>query len=158
MTARNRIRVMRRTTNLSPHLWNDPHIRQLPATAQWLYLMLHTHQDLNQAGIIDWHPARLAAMSNDLIAEDVEIAGQQLEDAGYLTIDHDTQEAYIDGYNATNRYFRSPNMGIAVGTAAQATYSRTIRAALKDELRNLAQQNPNNSALHVPQIQDLITE
>lgn len=156
--AGRQLRTARNTVNLHPNIWDETRFRNLPATAQWLYLMLHTHQDLNQAGVIDWHPARLAAMSGDLIAEDVEIAGQQLEEAGYLTIDHDTQEAYINGYNAKNRWLKSPTVGIAVGTAAQKTHSRKIRQVLKTELSHLTQQNPNNSALQTQPILDLLTE
>lgn len=156
--AGRQLRTARNTVNLHPNIWDETRFRNLPATAQWLYLMLHTHQDLNQAGVIDWHPARLAAMSGDLIAEDIEIAGTELEKAGHLTIDHYTQEAYIDGYNAKNRWLKSPTVGIAVGTAAQKTHSRKIRQVLKDELSHLTQQNPNNSALQTQPIIDLLTE
>ena len=152
------LRTSRNTINLHPNIWDTTRFRNLPATTQWLYLTLHRHQDLNQAGIIEWHPARLAAMTNDLKAEDITTAGQQLETTGYLTIDTDTQEAYINGYNAKNRWLKSPTVGIAVGTAAQKTHSRKIRHTLKQELSHLTQQNPNNSALQTQPILDLLTE
>lgn len=136
------VKYNRTTTNLNPQIWNQPHFRNLTATAQWLYLHLTTNPNINPAGVQTWHPGRIAATTTDLIPDDIHHAAQQLTQHDYITIDPQTEEVAITNYATTNIWLKTASNGTSTAHAVQNTASRTIRQKSPKNYNNSPKTTP----------------
>ena len=76
-------------------IWHDPDWRALNRCDQWTYFMLLSQPKLNLVGCIDYRPARWATLSDDATAADLAASLDRLEQAGYVCIDHETEELLV---------------------------------------------------------------
>lgn len=126
-------------------IWGDDDFRARSVDAQHLYFTLLTSATLTHCGIADWRPARIAAMAEDWTPERVEVAGCELEDALYLVIDRDTEEALIRSYIRNDQLMKQPKMAVAIATAHAGTASRVLRGVVVHELTRLRKEFPDLS-------------
>lgn len=123
-------------------IWSDEDWRRLSVRAQWLYLALLSSPSLSFAGITDWRPARLAALSDDLTADDVRMFTAELIAGRFILVDPSTEEALIRSFVRWDGLLRTPNIVKAMvrdhGTAA----STTLRAVFVDELHRVKRKPP----------------
>lgn len=118
-------------------IWGDVDWRRLTSSAQWLYKHLLTTETLTFAGIADWRPNRIAALTADLQAADVDtFAGELIRDR-FILPDCETEEVLIRSWVKHDGLLRSPNMTKALIKAHRATASNVLRAVLVDQLRRL---------------------
>ena len=137
-------------------IWNDDDFLDLPPLAQHLYLVLWTHPDLSYAGVVDWHPSRLAARSKGWTAEDVALAGKCLESRLFIVIDEETQECLIRSWARWDGLLKQPIMAVSFAKARAAVASRTIRGVIVHEARKHQKREPNLAGWSKPQVQELL--
>lgn len=138
-------------------IWNDDDFLDLPPLAQHLYLVLWTHPDLSYAGVVDWHPSRLAARSSGWTAEDVVLAGKCLEARLFIVIDEETEECLIRSWARWDGLIKQPIMAVSFAKARAAVASRTIRAVIVHEARKHQKLEPNLPGWSKPQVQELLS-
>lgn len=128
-------------------IWADDDFRDLPSPAQWLYFHLVTHPDLSFCGVADWRPARIAAVTAELTAEDVEYAAAFLEDytehEPFVIIDRASEEALIRSWVKHDGLVSSPNLTKALVKSYAGTASAVLRAVLVGQLLTLKKNKPN---------------
>ena len=124
-------------------IWADEDWRELPSPSQWLYLHLLTSPSLNFCGVTDWRPARIAAVTAELTADDVEYAASFLEEGEFLIIDRITEEALIRSFVRHDGLLRSPNVTKAMVKAHGAIGSAIIRAVIVGQLHIILEKQPD---------------
>lgn len=118
-------------------LWSRPAFKDLGHTTQLVYLLVWTHPDTTTAGTLDYHPARLAAFTGDLTADDIDQAIDTLEDAGMVVVDRDTDELAILTWWEDTTTLRQPYVVKNAIGRLQATASTRINRAIAERLHAL---------------------
>lgn len=118
-------------------IWGDDDWRGLTSPAQWLYLHLLSSPNITFAGIVDWRPPRIAALTAELTAADVDTFAGELIAARFILPDPDTEEVLIRSWVKHDGLLRSPNVTKALVKAHMGTASRILRAVLVDQLIRL---------------------
>jgi hypothetical protein len=89
-------------------IWQNPDFLGLPERCQRLFMVLLSQPKLSLVGCIDYMPRRWARLAPDSTTDAVEAAAALLEDAGFVCVDHDTEELLIrtftrhDGISSAN--------------------------------------------------------
>ncbi|MDK8242151.1 hypothetical protein [Corynebacterium coyleae] len=122
---------------LPPELWARPQFRALTAAQQHLYLMLWTHPALTTAGTLDYNPRRLAPLTADLEFEHVDVTVQELEHAGLIVVDRDTEELAILTWWEDTTTLRQPYVTKNAIDRLRATASTRINQAVAERLHAL---------------------
>jgi hypothetical protein len=123
-------------------IWADDDFRALSHGAQWLYFHLLTSPAINYAGVTDWRPSRIAALTADLTADAVEAYAVELEGNLYVVIDRDSEECLIRSFVRHDGLMASPNMAAALAKAHAATVSKALRGVVVHELKRLHEDEP----------------
>lgn len=118
-------------------IWADTDWRRLTSPAQWLYFHLLTTHTLTFVGIADWRPNRIAALTADLTAADVDMFAGELIRERFILPDLETEEVLVRSWVKHDGLLRSPNMTKALIKAHEATASNVLRAVAIDQLVNL---------------------
>lgn len=123
-------------------IWRDGDWRDLPWEAQWLYEAMATQEALSYAGVLDWRPGRLAALSKGNTVARVEKAAKALEAGRFIVIDRMTEEALVRSYVRHDGVLDRKNMGKAVARALAKIVSLDLRAVVIGELARAYEQAP----------------
>lgn len=137
-------------------IWNDDDWLDLPPLAQHLYLVLWTHPELSYAGVVDWHPARLASRAGGWMTEDVILAGKCLEARLFIVIDEVTEECLIRSWARWDGLMKQPIMAVSFAKARAAVASRDIRAVIVHEAQKHQKREPDLPGWAKPQVQELL--
>ncbi len=130
-------------------IWSNPDFTALSHHAQHLYLLALSHPTTSTAGVLDYRPNRLAALSPTLTRDTVETAAQELEEAGFLVIDRDTEEAAIRSWFRNTLVLKQPNMAVNAFKSLLAVASPAIHATISREVRRLDAEQPPLAGLQV---------
>jgi hypothetical protein len=76
-------------------IWHDEEFVALPAGVQRVYFLLLSQPGLTLAGKLDYSPKRWGRRAPDTSTADIEDAVATLEQAGFVIVDHDTEELLI---------------------------------------------------------------
>lgn len=79
-------------------IWVDPDWLALTGSAQRLYVLLLSQSTLSLAGCLDLRPKRWARLCVDTVTEDVVKAIGELEEAGFVVTDDDTDELVVRSF------------------------------------------------------------
>lgn len=123
-------------------IWGSTEFRQLSPAAQHLYFVLVTSSTLNYAGVADWRPKRLAALSESWTVDGVEAAAHELSAARVAVIDDDTEEVLIRTWIKHDGLIDQPRMAVSVANAYAGISSLMIRGVIVHELRKLKTSKP----------------
>lgn len=123
-------------------IWGSNEFRALSPAAQHLYFVLVTSSTLNYAGVADWRPKRLAALSGSWTAEDVDRAAHELSAARVVIIDDDTEEVMVRTWMKHDGLIDQPRMAVSVANAYAGISSLMIRGVIVHELLKLKAQKP----------------
>lgn len=134
--------MARDRASIYTNLWADEDWRALPVTAQHLYLLLLSHPLLTQAGVTDWRPGRLAAMSANRSVEEVREAAATLETARFILTDEDSEEVLIRSFTRHDGVLKHPYLAIAMTTAYAGIASKKLRSVITFELHRLQTEYP----------------
>lgn len=118
-------------------IWADEDWRRLTSSAQWLYVHLLTNRTLTFAGVADWRPNRIAALTADLRASDVDTFAAELIQEQFILPDLETEEVLIRSWVKHDGLLKVPNVTKALIKAHEATASSVIRAVLTGQLLRL---------------------
>ena len=122
-------------------IWADQDHRALPKGPQHLYYKLLTGE-INAAGIADWRPARIAALTAGEAVESVRQDGRALEEARFIVIDEATEEVLVRSFVRHDGVLKSPNMARAAALAWSVAGSQRIRDAIAIEVQRAASEDP----------------
>lgn len=126
--------------NLS--IWDDDDWLDLTPGAQHLYLTLLAHPTLSFAGVADWRPGRIMAMSKRWTAEAFYKAAFELSDAHYIVIDAGTEEVLLRSFLRHDAVLKQPRLAVSVTKAFSMIASRKLRQAVVFELQRLMRDEP----------------
>lgn len=126
-------------------IWRDPDFRALDVNAQHTYLAVVSQEALSYAGVLDYRPGRLAALSKGNTGSKVERAVRALVASRFVVLDAQTEELLARSYVRYDGVLDRPNMGKAVGRALDKIVSLPVRTAVLAELGRHYADKPNLS-------------
>lgn len=118
-------------------IWGDPDWRDLPDSAQRLYLLALSQRDISHAGVVAFTPARWAALAANSTTGGVRKAARLLEERDYVVLDETTDELLIRTFIRHDRVLLVPNVAIAMARAARLIVSPKVRRAFDEVLVQL---------------------
>lgn len=108
-------------------IWGDEDYRALTVTAQWAYQMLISQRDLNYCGVLPYRLRRWSKFTASLTADDIEEAIGELVTAGYVVVDHDTEELWVRSFMRHNKILEQTQLRGAARAAFEAIESADLR-------------------------------
>lgn len=124
------------------NIWDDPQFLNLSTHAQLLYLTATSHPTLSYAGVLDWRPSRLAALSPTWTPDAIRTVADELEAALFLIIDHDTEEALVRSYHRNDNAMKQRNLGVTISRDITRVASPHIKNCISAELWRLHDDHP----------------
>lgn len=137
-------------------IWNDDDFRALTIHAQFLYLQLLSSATLSYAGVADWRPVRIAALSSDADKGNVQQAANELAGRSFIVVDDDTEEVLIRSFLKHDGLLHKPNVTKAMVTAFSKIASPTLRGVVVWELSKLHDRHPDWKGFSAEGVTDLL--
>jgi hypothetical protein len=125
--------VARTFARIRVDIWRDPEWQRLTLEAQWLFVLLLGQVGLSMAGCLITRPAVWARVA-DVELEQLEKWLLELEHAGLIVIDVETQELIVRKFVAHDGVLRNQNMGRAMWAAWERIESAPLRQIVIDNL------------------------
>ena len=119
-------------------IWSDPQFLALSARAQRMYLLLLSQPKLSLCGVVDFTPGRWQSLAAGETLEDVHAAVEELSAHRFVIVDDKAQEVLLRSFVRHDGILDSPNLVQAMWKAWTGTYSVLLRAAVVDELPDIA--------------------
>lgn len=139
-------------------IWGSTEFRTLSPAAQHLYFVLVTSSTLNYAGVADWRPKRLAALSESWTEDDVNRAAHELSRERVVIIDEDTEEALVRTWIKHDGLIDQPRMAVSVANAYAGISSIMIRGVIVHELGKLKESKPALKGWAKPKLLEVLDE
>lgn len=115
-------------------IWNDPDWTRLSESAQRLYILALSQPDVSYAGVLAPRYKRWSTFSANSSVSKVRRAVRELEEAGFVVVDDDTEELWIRTFVKHDGLLNMPNVTRAMVKAFRAIQSERIRKAFVEEL------------------------
>lgn len=126
---------------------SDDAFESLPFDAQGFYCrVILTLDDLSYCGVADWRPRKLTTKAPDLTYARILSASSALEIGRYCLFDLATEEVLARSFIRRDELLRNPKMAAAVVKAYAGIASKTLRAAVVDEIRRVRDEHPEYSS------------
>ena len=119
---------------LKTAIWSDKDWIELSPNAQRVYLLAVSQADISYAGVVPYLPRRWAALSAKTNVPAIRRAVSELEAAGYVVVNEDTQELLIRTFIKHDRVLAVPNVARAMVNAWRAILSAHLRDVVVAEL------------------------
>lgn len=148
--------VARDHARIQIDIWNDADFRGLSPSAQFLYFQLLTSATLTYAGVADWRPKRIAALSSGRSASDVEEAMSELEAGLFVVVDEETEEAFVRSFFKWDGLLQKPNVAKAMIREWGNVHSLDLKAVIVHELKRLRSQFPEWRAFEAGVVDHLL--
>lgn len=148
--------MARDRANIRIDIWADQEWRDLSASAQHLYLLLLSHPTLSYAGVADWKPGRLAAMTRGRTRRQILAARAELQEKFFIYVDEDSEEVLIRSFLKHDGLLKQPKLVVSMMNAYAAIASKTIREILAFEVQKLRKLEPTLKVWEVKQAQTLL--
>jgi hypothetical protein len=137
-------------------MWADQDWRDCPQGAQHLYMLLLSHPTLSYAGVADWKPGRIAAMTAGKTAADVIADAQELRQRFFVLVDDESEEVLIRSFIKHDGLMKQPKLTVSMTNAYAAVASREIREVIAFEVQKLHAAEPALNAWSVKQVETLL--
>lgn len=137
-------------------MWGDGDWRDLPQPAQHLYMLLLSHPKLSYAGVTEWHPGKLAAMTSGVDAGQVVASGAVLESLGFIVVEPSTDEVLVRSFIKHDGLMKQPKLVVSMTTAYAAVASRRIQLVIAHEVQKMRDREPDLRAWGVKQVQTIL--
>lgn len=118
-------------------IWGDGDFKARSPLAQWLYMLLLSQPNLNQAGVLDMTMKRWGSLAAGA-AEVLRPALDELIDHRFVVVDWETEELLIRTYIRNDEVWKMPNVLKCALREAQEVQSPVLRKELAVELRRIA--------------------
>lgn len=122
-------------------IWQDDDFRALTSRAQRVYILALSQPGVSFCGVVGYTARRWAKMSSDTSAKSVERAVDELENAGFVIADTQTEELWIRSFVRHDGVLESPNLVIAMWKDIPGIFSPLIRNAFLFSLPDEAWQH-----------------
>lgn len=126
--------MAREHARLKTAVWSDKDWIDLTPHAQRVYVLALSQADMSYAGVVPYLPRRWAALSAKTGVPMIRKAVAELEAAGYVVVDPDTQELLVRTFIRHDRVLAVPNVARAMVTAWRAILSAHLRDVVVAEL------------------------
>lgn len=126
-------------------IWHDPEFTRRSALAQRVYLLAFSQPDISYCGVVSYTARRWAGLAPDTTPKAIDKAVHELADAGFLTLDPDTEEMWIRSFVKYNGVLDQPQLKKAMQREFRDIHSPQIRAAFRVSLPE-----KERGALHHP--------
>ena len=148
--------MARDRANIRIDMWADQEWRELSASAQHLYMLLLTHPTLSYAGVADWKPGRLAAMTEGRTRDEILEAAQELQSKIFIVVDEETEEVLIRSFIKHDGLLKQPKLFVSMMNAYAAIASRSIREVIAFEVQKIRKAEPDLKIWEAKQSQTLL--
>lgn len=130
--------MARSFANISTAIWRPGHVfGTLTWQAQWAHFMLSTQPDISAAGTLSLNVRRWSKRARNCTREDVIAALQELQEAGEVFYDYDTEEVLLRTFVEDDKGYGNSKRQPVIERAALDLESPKLRAILATELRKL---------------------
>lgn len=137
-------------------MWADADWRALPLDAQHLYMLLLSHPTLNYAGVADWRPGRLAALTAGASADSVREAARALERGRFILVDEDTEEVLVRSFVKHDGLLKQPKLAVAMASAYAGVASTQIQQVIAFEVQKYRDKHPELSCWEHKQVRTIL--
>lgn len=117
-------------------IWGDGDFKARSPLAQWLYMLLLSQPNLNQAGVLDMTMKRWGSLAAGA-AEVLRPALDELVEHRFVCVDWDTEELLIRTYIRNDEVWKMPNVLKCALREAQEVQSAALRQELATELHRI---------------------
>lgn len=148
--------MARDRANIRVDLWADGDWRALTMGAQHLYQLILTHPTLNYAGVADWRPGRLAALTACRTAEDVRADAQELAAACFIHVDDATEEVLVRSFARHDGVIKHPRLHVTMANAFAGIASTEIKEFFAFEIQKLHAEQPKLALWDHPKVQTIL--
>ena len=118
-------------------LWADRDFIALSADAQRIYLMLISQDSLSRCGVTTIAMNRWVGMASDSPRERVQAGLRELVEAKFVLADHSTDELLVRSFVKNDGGWKSPNIALAIASAARAIVSPRLREEVRQCILDL---------------------
>jgi len=118
-------------------LWADRDFISLSADAQRIYLMLISQDSLSRCGVTTIAMNRWVGMASDSPRERVQAGLRELVEAKFVLADHSTDELLVRSFVKNDGGWKSPNIALAIASAARAIVSPRLREEVRQCILDL---------------------
>lgn len=118
-------------------MWADRGFISLSADAQRIYLMLISQDSLSRCGVTTIAMNRWVGMAADSPRERVQAGLRELVEAKFVLADHSTDELLVRSFVKNDGGWKSPNIALAIASAARAIVSPTLREEVRQCILDL---------------------
>lgn len=136
--------MSRDQANLRIDMWADSDWRELSEPAQRLYMLLLSNATLTYAGVADWRPNRLVALSASSTIEGIRHAASELQRKRFVCVDERTEEVLIRSFVKHDGLMARPNLVAAMSKAYGNIHSKRIREIFAFEIQKLRKRDTEN--------------
>lgn len=137
-------------------MWGDGDWRDIPMNAQHLYMLLLSHPKLSYAGVTEWHPGKLAAMTAGVTADQIISAAAVLESQNFIVVEPATDEVLVRSFIKHDGLMKQPKLVVSMTTAYAAVASRKIQMVIAHEVQKMREREPALRAWDVKQVQTIL--
>lgn len=109
-------------------IWQDDQFLALSVGAQRLYMLALSQPTLSLLGVTPWTPKRWSRLSSSTSPETVENDVAELQAAGFVEVDDDTEELWIRTFVRYDDVLKSPNLI----KGATNDYNKVLSASLRN--------------------------
>lgn len=148
--------MARDRANLRIDLWADEDWRKLSIGAQHLYMLILSHSTLNYAGVADWRPGRLAALTTGRTPYDIRQDAQELADAAFIHTDEMTEEVLVRSFLRHDGVIKHPRLHVSMAKDYAGISSDAIRAYVAFELQKLNTESPELALWNDARVQTIL--
>ena len=148
--------MARDRANIRVDLWADGDWRGLSMGAQHLYQQILTHPTLNYAGVADWRPGRLAALTKDRTAADVQRDACELAEAHFIHADDTTEEVLVRSFARHDGVIKHPRLHVTMANDFAGIASSDIKEFFAFEIQKIHQEQPKLALWNHPKVQTIL--
>ena len=148
--------MARDRANLRIDLWADEDWRKLSMGAQHLYTLILSHSTLSYAGVADWRPGRLAALTAGRAPDDIRRDAQELSEAAFIYADEMTEEVLVRSFLRHDGVIKHPRLHVSMAKDYAGISSDAIRAFVAFELQKLNAESPTMALWEDARVQTIL--
>jgi hypothetical protein len=148
--------VARDRASIRLDMWADQDWREVSEGAQHLYMLLLSHPTLSYAGVADWKPGRIAAMTHGKTVDAVLADAHELRAKWFILTDPESEEVLVRSFIKHDGILKQPKLTVSMTNAYAAVASRVIREVIAFEVQKLHDRQPELNAWNVKQVETLL--
>lgn len=121
--------MARSQARIQTTIWHDPDFLALTGTAQRIYFLALSQEQVNFCGVVPYTARRWARLATNTTFKEVTKGIIELVAARFILVDEGTEELFIRSFVKNDGILKSPNLVTAMGRDFLAIHSQRIREA-----------------------------